>query len=88
MTTQIKKPKKTSRIKTISRFESLKEETEPGLTLRKNRLTEGLTQQELADAIGIFSHHVSEMENGKRPIGKEMAKRLAEYFKTDYRMFL
>jgi len=28
------------------------------------------------------------MENGKRPIGKENAKKLAEVLHTDYRVFL
>jgi transcriptional regulator with XRE-family HTH domain len=49
---------------------------------------EGLTQKQLADRIGIAQHHVSEMENGKRTIGKEMAKKLAEVLNVDYRVFL
>jgi len=48
----------------------------------------GITQKELAKDLSISQHHVSEMENGKRPIGKEMAKRLGEFFETDYRIFL
>jgi plasmid maintenance system antidote protein VapI len=47
-----------------------------------------MTQQELADKLEISQHHVSEMENGKRPIGKIMALRLGKFFKTDYRKFL
>ncbi|HSX25601.1 MAG TPA: helix-turn-helix transcriptional regulator [Chlamydiales bacterium] len=62
--------------------------SEGGLILRGSRHKAEITQKELADALGISQHHVSEMENGKRPIGKEMAKRLAHFFKTDYRIFL
>jgi hypothetical protein len=29
--------------------------------------------------IGVKSDHISEMEKGKRPIGKEMAKHLCTY---------
>lgn len=62
--------------------------SEAGVMLRANRYKAEITQKELADAIGISQHHISEMENGKRSIGKEMAKRLASFFKTDYRIFL
>jgi len=61
---------------------------EPALSLRGGRGKEDMTQQELADELGICQHHISEMENGKRSIGKAMAKRLAEIFKVDYRVFL
>jgi plasmid maintenance system antidote protein VapI len=37
---------------------------------------------------GIPQRHISEMERGKRPIGKETAKKLAVALKTDYRVFL
>jgi len=62
--------------------------SESGVMLRGSRYKDDITQRELAKAIGISQHHISEMENGKRPIGKEMAKRLAKFFKTDYRVFL
>ena len=61
---------------------------EVGLAVRGGRVKEDMTQQELADELGICQHHISEMENGKRSIGKAMAKRLAEIFKVDNRVFL
>lgn len=61
---------------------------EAGLMLRGSRHKAELTQKELADALGISQNHISEMEGGKRPIGKVMALRLAKFFKTDYRKFL
>jgi len=52
------------------------------------RYREGLTQTQLAEKIGIPQRHISEMENGKRPIGKAMAKRFGEALNVGYRMFL
>lgn len=68
--------------------ERIKKHSEGGIMLRGSRFKADITQRELAGALGISQHHISEMENGKRPIGKEMAKRLADFFKTDYRIFL
>jgi len=59
-----------------------------GNALRGLRSREELTQKQLAEMIGAKPNHISEMENGKRPIGKGMAKRLAKALKTDYRIFL
>ncbi|HSX37818.1 MAG TPA: helix-turn-helix transcriptional regulator [Chlamydiales bacterium] len=66
----------------------IRQYSEGGLMLRGCRYKKGVTQLELSEEIGVNQHHISEMENGKRPIGKEMARRLAEFFKTDYRVFL
>ena len=59
-----------------------------GHALRGLRSREGLTQKQLAEIIGAKPSNISEMENGKRPIGKEMAKRLAKALRTDYKVFL
>jgi DNA-binding XRE family transcriptional regulator len=59
-----------------------------GHALRGLRSREELTQKKLAEIIGVKPSHISEMENGKRPIGKEMAKRLAKALRTDYKIFL
>jgi len=61
---------------------------EAGLMLRGSRHKAEMTQTDLAETLRISQHHISEMENGKRPIGKVMAKRLAEVFKCNYRKFL
>jgi len=37
---------------------------------------------------GIPQSHISEMENGKRPIGKKRAKILAKALKVGYKVFL
>ncbi|HEX2769673.1 MAG TPA: helix-turn-helix transcriptional regulator [Geobacteraceae bacterium] len=49
-----------------------------GVCIRGGRDKKGLTQKQLAEMTGIAQHHISEMENGKRPIGKETAKKLAK----------
>ncbi len=59
-----------------------------GVCIRGGRGKEGLTQKQLAELTGIAQHHISEMENGKRPIGKETSKKLAAALNIDYRLFL
>lgn len=52
------------------------------------RYRDGLTQRALGEMLGVEQTNISKMEQGKRPIGKIIAKRLAKIFKTDYRLFL
>ncbi len=59
-----------------------------GSAIRGLRLREGLTQEQLAHLLGVKRTNLSDMENGKRPIGKNMARRLAQVLKTDYKVFL
>jgi formate hydrogenlyase subunit 3/multisubunit Na+/H+ antiporter MnhD subunit len=54
---------------------------ETQVALRAYRPREGLTQKQLAELTGIPRHHISEMENAKRSIGKERAKKLADALK-------
>lgn len=60
----------------------------PASMLRGARYKAGMTQKKLAGVLEIYQHHLSEMEHGKRPIGKNMAKKLAETLDCDYRVFL
>jgi hypothetical protein len=59
-----------------------------GKALAGARCREGLTQIGLSEMTGIPQRHISEMENGKRPIGKEMAKRLGKAMNISYKVFL
>jgi antitoxin component HigA of HigAB toxin-antitoxin module len=61
---------------------------EQHIAIRAYRHRENLTQRQLAELSGSPQRHISEMENGKQVIGKEMAKRLAKALHTDYRVFL
>lgn len=68
--------------------ESFGDRPEWSVMLVGARKRDGLTQKELGEMIGVSQYNISKMERGHRPIGKTIAKRLAEVFKTDYRLFL
>lgn len=68
--------------------DSIEKFSESALILKGARAKEGLTQKELAEKLCVKTHHISEMEHGKRPIGKAMAHRLAAILKIGYRAFL
>lgn len=59
-----------------------------GITLRGFRQRDGLSQGELAEKIGAKQSHISEMEGGKRSIGKALAMKLSKVFDTSYKVFL
>lgn len=63
-------------------------QTEVAVYLRGLRAKENLSQARLSELTGIPQRHISEMEHGKRAIGKERAKLLAKVLHTDYRAFL
>lgn len=77
---------------TVSANEVLKDlykkQGKSGTLIQGLRYRENLSQAELAKAIRVTQGDLSKMENGKRPVGKEIAKRLAALFKSDYRLFL
>ena len=69
-------------------FPQIEDQDLPGISLRGARQKEGLTQVELAKMAGIPQRHISEMENGKRPIGKKNAVLLAKNLGVSYKIFL
>ena len=69
-------------------FEDHDETKEPGYFLAGARCKEGVTQKQLSKVTGIPQRHISEMENGKRPIGKTLAKKFGAALDVDYRVFL
>lgn len=60
----------------------------PGNSLRAYRLRANLTQQELAKRSGIPQANISAMERGQRPMGLNMAKRIADILKCDYKKLI
>lgn len=82
------KPKKaTVTIKSL--FDKLDEKyTRAGALLKGLRLREGLSQVAFAKKINVTQANLSNMENGRRPIGKIIAKRIQKIFGTNYRYFL
>ncbi len=57
------------------------------VNLRGLRNREGLTQEQLGQAIGVEQSNISKMERGKRQIGIKIAKRIEKIFDIDYRLF-
>lgn len=81
------KSKKPSSIQVI--FKHLeKKYTKAGVLLKGLRLREGLTQVAFAKKINVTQANLSNMEHGRRPIGKTIAKRIEKVFGTNYRYFL
>lgn len=62
--------------------------TKPGILLKGLRGREGLTQEQFAQKIHVTQANLSNMERGKRPIGKKIAKRIEKVFKVNYHYFL
>jgi len=69
-------------------FTEYNEKDDPKVCLAGARYKENLTQKQLSEVTGIPQRHISEMENGKRPIGKKTAKKLAEALNISYKIFL
>ena len=59
-----------------------------GHSLRGARYREDISQRELSKLTGVSVQNISAMEHGRRPIGKEIAKRLAKVLNTDWRLLL
>ena len=72
---------------TLHALEEVFPDAHPGRIVRGFRVREDITQEELAKRLGIAQTRVSELESGKRPISRNMAKRLAEVFHTSPRVF-
>lgn len=85
-------PKNKARVKAPSLkslFNKLDEQyTKAGALLKGLRLRENLSQIEFARKINVTQANLSKMENGKRPIGKIVAKRIEKVFGINYRYFL
>jgi DNA-binding transcriptional regulator YiaG len=83
----VKKQDQKSSIKSL--FEKLDEKfTKAGALLKGLRLREGLSQVRFAEKINVTQANLSNMENGRRPIGKTIAKRIEKVFGTNYRYFM
>ena len=70
-------------------FEELDQKyTKAGALLKGLRARENLSQIAFAAKIQVTQANLSKMENGHRPIGKIIAKRIEKVFGTNYRYFL
>ena len=69
-------------------WKKMQAKSHTGTVLWTYRDNAGLTLERLSKLSGIAKSHLSDMENGKRPIGQRTAKKLADALNVDYRMFL
>jgi DNA-binding XRE family transcriptional regulator len=65
------------------KLERIKSRGHSGSTLQNIRKEKGLTQKELATAIGISQGYLSELENGKEKISENMSRMIAQILKVD-----
>jgi DNA-binding transcriptional regulator YdaS (Cro superfamily) len=63
-------------------------DSSPGRLLRGLRTREDLTQAQLAEALGIHPHHVSDMERGIRNISPAMARKIERLYQVPRHFFL
>lgn len=59
-----------------------------GLVLRGMRYRENFSQKKLAEKSGVTQNEISNIENGKRTVGKKVAEKLAKALNFDYRLLL
>ncbi|MCX6578905.1 MAG: helix-turn-helix transcriptional regulator [Candidatus Aminicenantes bacterium] len=70
-------------------YKKINSTTTPGEVLKIYRQNAELTQEELGRKLGKFSRQkISDLENGKRTIGKEVAKKLCQLFQVPVERFL
>lgn len=75
--------------KNMDWYKRISAEMKPGDHMKVYRENRGLTQDQLGQKLGgISRHHISDMENSRRTIGKEVAKKLAVLFNTSVEKFL
>jgi len=68
--------------------ERIEKHKKAGLVLRGMRYREGFSQKKLAEKSGVTQNEISNIENGKRTVGKKIAIRLAKVLNFDYEMLL
>ena len=70
-------------------FDKLSKKVTPGAVVRIYRENFGLTQQELAEKMGMHKgSYISDIEHGRRSISKILAIKLADFFKISIEMIL
>lgn len=64
-----------------------KKKNAPAKRLKELRRERGITQIDLAQALGTVQARISNYEKGTRPIPHELALEMAQYFKVDPQEF-
>ena len=70
-------------------YRKVKKELTPGTYVKVFRQNKRMTQAELGKALGgLPRQHISNMENGSRPISKRMALKLSRLFEVSVEKFI
>ncbi len=70
-------------------YKRIKKKLTPGTYMKVFRQNKGMTQAALGKALGgLPRQHVSNMENGSRPISKKTALKLADLFDVSVEKFI
>jgi DNA-binding XRE family transcriptional regulator len=70
-------------------YKKIKKKLTPGTYIRVFRQNKNMTQAELGKALGgLPRQHISNMENGSRPISKRTALKLAKLFDVSVEKFI
>ena len=70
-------------------YKDIKAATTPGDYLKIYRERKGLTQTKLGEMLGgVPRQHISNMENGRRPISLKAARKFADIFDVSFELFL
>jgi DNA-binding XRE family transcriptional regulator len=70
-------------------YKNLKKRLSPGSYLKVFRQNKNMTQAELGKALGgLPRQHISNMENGIRPISKKIALKLSKLFDVSVEKFI
>ena len=69
-------------------YRDVKSSWHPGITLRIRRENAGYTQAQLADLTGLAAANISAIENGRRSMGLNVAKKLAEALRRPVSEFI
>lgn len=73
---------------TIVAKEDIAKHGQAGVVLRGARYRKGMSQKELAKRSGVSQDNISRIENGKRPIGEKVAKKLSKPLDINYKLLL
>jgi len=85
---QIQKKSSQAAATEMAWYKQAKARLTPERYLDTDRFNAGLTQKQLAERTGILQQHLSEMESGKRTIGKTNAHKLAKALGTEASRYL
>jgi DNA-binding XRE family transcriptional regulator len=69
-------------------YQQMSQEMTPAKYLKTYREIMGYSQSKLGQLVGLPASRISDYETGQRAISKEMAKKLAELFKTNPAVFI